>query len=579
MIIDPPAPSPSDPSTLGQLKGLRTGDPLGQAIAQEHGFFLKRILSDEITRMLFSTKIFSRSKMVQGVRDVITDESFVRVAGRNDVSLLHPIDLELGSSNRLGIADDVSMIRKAIERHRPLDFATAPAQAGAAAIFTYMKHMKGYGIDICYDFAHSPEIAKRIIERSFSRPPDACVLGSAATATVLANSRPLEYSPLMMMPKISHRVVAPTRDNSGGFEGHYVAISDNPSTTRFYYEKLIRFGLIPGASSIEHVDPDETTVLLSEGDPDLRATMWFPCYRFNQEWNNCTVLDNDDITRGDQATFLFVRNELLSDAAFVFALSVAIRDAWITLMTSQKLVWAVVDEMLRDDRYVSVLIRVTGAHNILAKQASLGQSPWQLKPSSQGQLHDQPPSFLLAPETVSIAAATTPMIGTQLPAPGTRKIIIFHSGNNYAMEADGIRFAFEGTENFILERFAKQIVAGLPNEVIGFRELHDLIDDVGVEPGKASDRLRKIVDTLNRRIADKLGAPPLGHRYIEATRRQGYHLGGWLSWQISKALASELRVRFELTSDPHEMAERDADHGTKVQTQSNRGRRRKPEND
>jgi hypothetical protein len=148
------------------------------------------------------------------------------------------------------------------------------------------------------------------------------------------------------------------------------------------------------------------------------------------------------------------------------------------------------------------------------------------------------------------------------------------------MQADGIRFALEGqAENLILARFAKQILARLPDEVVEFRELHELINDVDVKPGKASDRLRKIVDTLNKRIAEKLGAPPARRRYIEVRRRQGYRLGGWVSWQISKALASDVRGHFEVTGDPHVMAEMVPDHGQKLQAQSNRGRRRKPKDE
>jgi hypothetical protein len=311
--------------------------------------------------------------MIKNIGEILTDESFAHVAGSGVTSLTYLFDSKPIMSHRLGIADNMPELQKALEKRMPLLFAAAPAQAGTAAIFTYIQFInKPDHIEVSYEFAHSPEIANRIIKGSFSRFPDACVLGSAAAATVLAQIKTVEYSPLMMMPKISHQVITSSLGNIRKFDGgRYAFIADNPSTTRFYFEKLQRLGFISRDTMNEHIDPDETTLLFSEGDPDLRAAMWFPCYRFNQEWNNCSAIATDNIVQvdqGDQATILFIRNDLMQDSNFILALDIVIRDAWMRLGTSPILVSQIVNEMLRNERYVDILMRVSGAYGILAKK-------------------------------------------------------------------------------------------------------------------------------------------------------------------------------------------------------------------
>ncbi len=351
---EPSAPKPA--STLNEFS-------MSRFIVQQHGDFLKEILTAEVSRAVEGTDIFNRTRFKQEISDVVHDVSFVRVAGRDDIPIIHPIEMAQKFSNRLGIYD--RSIRKTFDSYAPLTCVLAPAQAGASAIFTFLKSKMLYDLEISYSYAHSPEIAQRIIENDFSSPPDVCVLGSAAAATVLSKRAKTEYSPLMLMPKLSQRIVAPAGAQDGSFNGNYAAIADNPSTTNFFYEKLLRSRIIKSSSQIHHVEPDETTTLLSEGDPDLRASMWFPGYLFNLKWNNCLILYADDVTIGDHATILFARKELIEDTEFDLAITTAIRNAWIMLKMSKDLISATVDEMMCDDQYIDVLLRVTGAYSLL----------------------------------------------------------------------------------------------------------------------------------------------------------------------------------------------------------------------
>lgn len=329
-------------------------------LVREQSDYLRQILAAEISRRLRSTNIFSSRAINKSISEVESDYSFARVAGRSLVNEMLSLDASVAPPHDLGMIEDLPAIRAAFGRHGGLSIAIAPAQVGAAALVTYMQRCMYLPVNPQYQYQHSPQIASRIVHGKFTLPPHACVLGSAATASIIATPSSTGYIPVFLMPRISHRLVAPPGTDPGNFDGQYITISDTPSTTRFYYEKLVRLGRVPYGSEPMHLEPHETTAMLSQSNQLIRAAMWFPCYEFNRRWNRSVVLGDDDDASGEQATFLFVREDVAEDDELILALNTAIRHAWINLQLSQATVFAIVDLLLANPTYTSVLCRVSG---------------------------------------------------------------------------------------------------------------------------------------------------------------------------------------------------------------------------
>ena len=62
---------------------------------------------------------------------------------------------------------------------------------------------------------------------------------------------------------------------------------------------------------------------------------------------------------------MFVNNRLLAEKEKAFALSVVIRDAWLTLLQNPKELERTVDRILTERDYVKLLNRSVGMHNLM----------------------------------------------------------------------------------------------------------------------------------------------------------------------------------------------------------------------
>lgn len=110
--------------------------------------------------------------------------------------------------------------------------------------------------------------------------------------------------------------------------------------------------------------------------------------------------------------------------------------------------------------------------------------------------------------------------------------------------------------------FVQKVVRKAPGESIDWNTLNETVFDDDADSGKASNLLRKAMNTLNRLMAN-LGRTPDGRRWIDSKKGQGASLNKSLKWRISPALSKELGRSSKsvktVNVDPHKQARYQAD--------------------
>lgn len=296
---------------------------------------IERMFEQEIDRALDDQGIFDRALAGQRLRELADHPLFARISGRNR-NLLAKIDYNLPPAIRLGLADE-SFLRRELCRAQPIRIACAVNIAGANAIFHHLRDVKGYNIEVDSYFAHALEIGLRIASRDPAMSHDLAVVANAPAATLLAQSARHDYEPQMLLPTASQRIVAPkgAKAGAGGLlpgDGSYSYLLDSPSTSMFYFNRLLRSGTIR-KNRIESVnrEPDESARDLRSGDPDLRSILFFPYYKLNEIYNGCLVLDRPGLPEQNSDMLLFARKEFSADTGRMLAIKTAIRNAWFEL--------------------------------------------------------------------------------------------------------------------------------------------------------------------------------------------------------------------------------------------------------
>ena len=327
--------------------------------------YLKEMLGGEIRMMLSTTDIFSRNGYRQELEAVAANESFVKVAGRRSVSEV--ADSNLPSSARLGVPDSESDLRRGLDRSSPVTVVSTLTLAPTIAIFKYLKCVKGFNIELNYSFPHTCEIVKRIVEKDFCDPPDLCVLGLAPAAVLLSSGRSCDYAPFMLMPKASNRFVMPPGESLGlrrNLNGRFLLPTDNPTSASFCFDDLCRSrSLSRVKSSVACLEPDEIITEFLNQDPDVRSILWFPHYHFYRVLYGCRTHVPFERHRADLLTIMFAHRRFLEDGSRVRALSIAVRDAWLSLQSGGEDLEIAVSLLVEDQQYLKLLQRFTGLYH------------------------------------------------------------------------------------------------------------------------------------------------------------------------------------------------------------------------
>lgn len=345
---------------------------------------LRRSFILEVSSMLRTTNVFNRKFLKTSAQRLASNSSFAGVVGKKG-ELERQFELSLSASNRLGLAGELGDAKAIINGEKPLRIVTAGTIAGTTVIFRYLTRFLNYGIDFSYQFASTNDIVDAILKRSFSTPPDACVLGVLPAAPLFTAHHQPDYSLVMMMPKASNRIIASGSSTlsrtflSPEKGGSFIFCSDRPTSASFCFEELKREKVVSSKKvTVLHMEPHEVFAALKTDDRELRSILWFPHYQLNVIFNKCDIPTQPDMDLSLE-TLLFANQAMLRDRRRLSALCVAVRDAWLDLQGSEELIGRVVDDLLSDAEYLKYLYRISGVFqseelNILSQGVSNGES-------------------------------------------------------------------------------------------------------------------------------------------------------------------------------------------------------------
>lgn len=316
----------------------------------------------ELSAMLTITPIFQRPQLAAILERVARHPSILNVT-RKPLQFVSSLDLELAGSARLGLDGD-RRVKRALSTCPPIKVALAGSQVGALTIFKYLRDIKRYNFEINYEFPYAIEIKRKIVAQSFADPPDLCVLGIAPAASLMAWTGKQEYAPLMLMPSMSHALIAPQNGEAGAlakWSGQMLLLREEPSTSLFYLEDLQRQALIkPSQFVTRHVEPDEVASELAKGDNTQQAVLFFPFYSLNQLCNTCHPAANISDPLCIRESVLFAQARLLGDTELSRCVDIAIRDAWLELLSNALVRRRLINSLMSDSQYLRFLYRTSG---------------------------------------------------------------------------------------------------------------------------------------------------------------------------------------------------------------------------
>ncbi len=318
----------------------------------------------EARASLVTTDIFDPTWVSTALKRIGENQTFVAIAGKSGKELMGE-SLSRGQSYRLGLGLPAKTVANELMGSRRFRIAVPLSAISALIIFRYLTEIKGYHLDVCYEFPHAIDIANRISRSEFTEVPDACVIALAPAATLLRQHQQNGYSPTMFMPSIGHRIISSKRSQRNRpralGSGRYALLKDDPSTAMFYFEELIRAEKIEGRKvATEHQEPDRVFQMLRCGDAELNAVLFFPYHDLNVHFNRCEYLDHERSSSRFKETMLFVHESLRENVGVLSALQYAIRDAWLELLANPEVVQRLTNELLKLAEFQKLLIRYGG---------------------------------------------------------------------------------------------------------------------------------------------------------------------------------------------------------------------------
>ena len=326
------------------------------------------LLFDEVSEMLWKTDIFSSSYLKKTNERLRSNPSVVKRIG-DSAQFVDDVDLSLSSAERLGMGIQPELLKKNINRDEPLRVVCPWMMPGALALFEYLKTVKGFHLEIDYEWGYTAEVRRAVTNGYFDVAPDLFVLGVAPAATAIGQDAGMPYRPLMFVPSISHRVLmsqtAFDHEVCSLSYGEYQFLYEEASTPEFCFENLERSKFVDRKTvQISHLEPDEATNALAQGDPNLKMIMFFPHYPINELFNGCRAVRFPDEEMGLQEGILFAHESLVDDRSRLRCLDVAIRNAWLELRNSPDKLSSLIEEIVAEKRFVEFLFRFTGMHNL-----------------------------------------------------------------------------------------------------------------------------------------------------------------------------------------------------------------------
>jgi hypothetical protein len=318
---------------------------------------LRRDLYREASTMLRAEDIFSRDGLQRSLANIHTHPAIASVINKQS-SFVHEIELNLSSAARLGLGVDEAVIAKSLTRADPLRCSLTWTSTAALLIFLFLKKVKGYNIALDFQYQHAIELKRKLLRHEFTVLPDVCVLAIAPAADLIASRLRDEFSPHMLLPRISHGFIAPRTQHA---TPACIGITyEDFSTSLLTFDALqTQRPLSQKKFQIQHKEACESAQTLSTQPEGYGAVLCFPYYSLNTAFNNAELLAAPNTACAWQ-NVLFTHRALTADTQRLLHLNLAIRDAWLELLRRPDLIQSLVDLALADEQAVRAVWRFAG---------------------------------------------------------------------------------------------------------------------------------------------------------------------------------------------------------------------------
>ncbi len=360
----------------------RIDAPLRAVFEEQPGLFRNEVervsfgrrFAHEAASLLSHTDIFTRSGLHAVLRRIQGDPSFVSVSDDPSALLAALMDLPCPAV-RYGITSPSAQRALADELRRPLRVACALGSPAPLAIFEHLRVSAHLPIDVDTNYAYAIQILHHLVRGGSDAPPDLCAIGLAPAATLMNLAGAVPYRPLMLLPAMSHRVLA-TRHRSAhrAFEpaaaklarpplesGRYLMLRDDPSTSTFYFDWLRRTKRISNHQiAIEHAEPDDVTAALATDDPDVRAILFYPYYDLSRLVCGARLVDQPEGSEHVKDCILFAHENIFRSPSLRTGIETLVRHGWLALRQQPELISRAVDRLLDTSHIVRFLERSCG---------------------------------------------------------------------------------------------------------------------------------------------------------------------------------------------------------------------------
>lgn len=320
-------------------------------------FSLAEDITSEVRQMLWHTDIFSRESFVSGYRRLIARGHF-RPGGDPRKDLVSASGLHLSELSKVGLAQHSNDIRRCIGE-RPLRVATGSAAFSSLVLFHFLRRSKALPIELDYSHTNTRELAWDIQRWSASSPPPEAIIVSISCASVLLSaSRPSLFVPAMILPGNSHQVVATPGALKGSVPKQWLFITDEKTTSTFYFEELREAHARLSKDAISRVEQTELLRAAKSAESGVASILWYPHYRFQSLCNGNELSPLGAQTWDYTGNVLFLREDVAEDLSV--PLNIALRDAWLELRARPDLTRELVVSLLSSDDYLRHLHRTSG---------------------------------------------------------------------------------------------------------------------------------------------------------------------------------------------------------------------------
>lgn len=265
---------------------------------------------------------------------------------------------------RLGIAEHESLIRSALCRSEPVNIIAAPRPTAAEGIYLYLRYLRGYNLSLNCHYRSTTDLITGLIEDKMAVRPDVLVASPAGAAMLLGSQAAEEFIPLMFMAARPHAVILPgdrPKIPANPYDGHFLICDHGHSGCAFYFESLIRSGMIhPERITVEHVGLEQGLQALREQRDDCRLSTSLDPWRLLQWFHPFTPLETSRIEMSGMESVIFVHSSFAAEQDRAKRLEIAIRDAWLDLEDDTGALDIVLDLILEDREFLKLIKRSAG---------------------------------------------------------------------------------------------------------------------------------------------------------------------------------------------------------------------------